>query len=419
MSNIGQGFAKGGLIGGIGAAIGEAANFIGQAFAAEARHREALKEIERAKLDFQRQYNLALLEQNLLLKEATNVFGERQIMKAANAMQVYKEALSQFEAEMKGSTPTMNWIERVTGDAYGTYAARMAQYREGIYGLASAQIVTGHKKTGLFGWGKGKDVYSSILSVYPELIDANGNLDTAMLQTILDTRKMSDETRKYLENLISLKDMMDEAEQALKDYLSATFGSLGDSVLDRVRDMARGVTGVYDDMCDDIAAKLEELADQVVYSLFFADKFDKLQDDLKAIYSSGKSEEDIAYDVMNLLDDFYSGIGSDMDAAEAWMAEFAKHAEEMGYELWKPDGMTQSGRSGAFTAMTQDQGTKLEGLMTSLQMHGASIDEKLDNVSEGLAGALDALNRIARNTDDIPLILALLQAVKRDGLKVK
>ena len=57
--------------------------------------------------------------------------------------------------------------------------------------------------------------------------------------------------------------------------------------------------------------------------------------------------------------------------------------------------------------------------MTSLQMHGASIDEKLDNVSEGLAGALDTLNRIAQNTDDIPLILALLKSVKRDGLKVK
>ena len=82
-----------------------------------------------------------------------------------------------------------------------------------------------------------------------------------------------------------------------------------------------------------------------------------------------------------------------MNAAEAWMDEFAKRAEEMGYELWKPDATTQSGRAGAFTAMTQDQGTKLEGLMTSLQMHGASIDEKLDNVSEGLAGALDTLNR--------------------------
>lgn len=419
VSNIGQGFAKGGIVGGIGAAIGEAMNFIGQAFAAEARHREALKEIERAKLDFQRQYNLALLEQNLLLKEATSVFGERQIMKAANAMQVYKEALSQFEAEMKGSAPTMNWIERFTGDAFGTYAARMAQYREGIYGLASAQIVTGHKKTGLFGWGKGKDLYSSILSVYPELIDANGELDTAMLQTILDTRKMSDETRKYLENLIELKGAMDEAEQALEDYLSSTFGSLGDSVLDRVRDMAKGVTGVYGDMCDDISAKLEELAEQVVYSLFFADKFDKLQDDLKSIYASGKSEEDIAYDVMDLLDDFYSGIGSNMDTAEAWMEEFAKRAEEMGYELWKPDATTQSGKAGAFTTMTQDQGSKLEGLMTSLQMHGASVDDKMDDIAEGLGSSLDALNRIAKNTDTLPQILALWQAIKRDGLKAK
>ena len=419
VSNIGQGFAKGGIVGGIGAAIGEAANFIGQAFAAEARHREALKEIERAKLDFQRQYNLALLEQNLLLEEATNVFGERQIMKAANAMQVYKDALSQFEAEMKGSAPTMNWFERITGDALGTDAARMAQYREGIYGLASAQIVTGHKKTGLFGWGKGKDLYSSILSVYPELIDANGELDTAMLQTILDTRKMSDETRKYLENLIELKDAMDEAEQALEDYLSSTFGSLGDSVLDRVRDMAKGVTGVYGDMCDDISSKLEELAEQVVYSLFFADKFDKLQDDLKSIYASGKSEEDIAYDVMDLLDDFYSGIGSNMDAAEAWMEEFAKRAEEMGYELWKPDATTQSGKAGAFTTMTQDQGTKLEGLMTSLQMHGASVDDKMDDIAEGLGSSLDALNRIAKNTDTLPQILALWQAIKRDGLKAK
>lgn len=419
VSNIGQGFAKGGIVGGIGAAIGEAMNFIGQAFAAEARHREALKEIERAKLDFQRQYNLALLEQNLLLKEATSVFGERQIMKAANAMQVYKEALSQFEAEMKGSAPTMNWIERFTGDAFGTYAARMAQYREGIYGLASAQIVTGHKKTGLFGWGKGKDLYSSILSVYPELIDANGELDTAMLQTILDTRKMSDETRKYLENLIELKGAMDEAGQALEDYLSSTFGSLGDSVLDRVRDMAKGVTGVYGDMCDDISSKLEELAEQVVYSLFFADKFDKLQDDLKSIYASGKSEEDIAYDVMDLLDDFYSGIGSNMDAAEAWMEEFAKRAEEMGYELWKPDATTQSGKAGAFTTMAQDQGTKLEGLMTSLQMHGASVDDKMDDIAEGLGSSLDALNRIAKNTDTLPQILALWQAIKRDGLKAK
>lgn len=103
VSNIGQGFAKGGIIGGIGAAIGEAANFIGQAFAAEARHQEALKEIERAKLDFQRQYNLALLEQNLLFEKATSVFGERQVEKAINAIDVFRQAYAQLKQEMAGS----------------------------------------------------------------------------------------------------------------------------------------------------------------------------------------------------------------------------------------------------------------------------------------------------------------------------
>ena len=69
VSNIAQGFAQGGLIGGIGATIGEAINFIGQGLAAEARHQEALKEIAKARLAFQRQYNLALLEQKLLMED--------------------------------------------------------------------------------------------------------------------------------------------------------------------------------------------------------------------------------------------------------------------------------------------------------------------------------------------------------------
>ena len=78
-----------------------------------------------------------------------------------------------------------------TGSSYqGRLSDAAEAYRQGLGGLWDAQIVTGHKKTGLFGWGKGKDLYSSILEVYPELIDANGELDTTMLQTILDTRKI-------------------------------------------------------------------------------------------------------------------------------------------------------------------------------------------------------------------------------------
>lgn len=423
VSNIGQGFAKGGIIGGIGAAIGEAANFIGQAFAAEARHQEALKEIERAKLDFQRQYNLALIEQNLLLQEATNVFGERQIEKAMNAIEVYRKALSDLKQELAGSAIrgleyaliSGTWYDQLFG---GVFTQAKNAYKKGLGGLWEAQIVTGHEKTGLFGWGKGRDVYSSILSVYPELIDANGELDTAMLQTILDTRKMSDDTRKYLENLIDLKDAMDEAEEALEDYLQQTFGSLGDGILDSITTALAEGGSALENFADEAASVLENLGEQIAYSLFFADKFDDLESQLKDVYGGEGSPEDIANEAMEVIGDFYDGIGSDMSAAQAWLEAWREKAEEMGFDLWQ-GGTSQSGKAGAFTTMTQDQGTKLEGLFTSGQIHWASIDEKMDNAVSGLGGCLDVLGRIAANTNALPLMLALLQSVQRDGLKMK
>lgn len=422
VSNIGQGFAKGGLIGGIGAAIGEAANFLTSAFAAEARHKEALKEIEKARLDFQRQYNLLLLEQNLLLEKAENIFGERQVAKAVGAIEVYRDALSQFKEELAGDAPTMNWIERMTGDVAGTYRKRLENYQKGFGGLNDAQIVTGHKKTGLFGWGKGKDVYSGILDVYPELIKANGELDTEMLQVILDTRKMSDETRNYLENLIDLKDAMDEAEQALEDYLQETFGSLGQGMLDSITSAIKGSGTALENFADQAASVLENLGEQIAYSLFFADKFDDLQKKLKAVYGSGKSEEQIAGDAMRLIDNFYDNIGNNVDAAQSWMEAWKDKAAAMGYDLWKNDEektTTQSGRSGAFQTLTQDQGTKLEGLMTSLQMHDASIDENVENISEGIGGALETIDKIKTNTDALPKIYDEIRDIKQNGLKMK
>lgn len=424
VSNIGQGFAKGGIIGGIGAAIGEAANFIGQAFAAEARHQEALKEIERAKLDFQRQYNLALLEQNLLFEKATSVFGERQVEKAINAIDVFRQAYAQLKQEMAGSAAKGAEYAAMAGSNIDRffYQGRLSDaaeaYRQGLGGLWDAQIVTGHKKTGLFGWGKGKDLYSSILEVYPELIDANGELDTTMLQTILDTRKMSDETRAYLENLIELKDAMDEAEEALEDYLQQTFGSLGDGILDSITTALAEGGSALENFADEAASVLENLGEQIAYSLFFADKFDDLESQLKDVYGGEGSPEDIANEAMEVIGDFYDGIGSDMSAAQAWLEAWREKAEEMGFDLWQ-GGTSQSGKAGAFTTMTQDQGTKLEGLFTSGQIHWASIDEKMDNAVSGLGGCLDVLGRIATNTSALPLMLALLQSFQRDGLKMK
>ena len=421
MSSTLEGAAAGAQIGGVygaiaGAALGLITSVATMAIEAEAQHWAALEEVNRARLDYQRQYNLLLLEQKLLMEGASSVFGEKEIAKAANAMQVYQEAMDKYKKELNNvgqGTPSRR-------QTMGLYTAKeMENMKKGIAGLANASIVTGHEKTGLFGWGKGRDVYSGILDVYPELIDANGELDTAMLQTILDTQKMSDETRTYLENLIDLKDMMDEADAALEDYLSSTFGSLGSAAVDAIKAYCSAGEDYMVSFAESTADILEGLFEDLAYSLFFADKFARLENDLKAIYDGNKSEEDIAMEQMAILEEFYNSMGGTMEDAANWMEDVKKMAAEKGFELWNDDGVTQTGKTGGVETMTVEQGNKLEGLWTATVQHVASADLKLDNVTESLGRSLEYQQRTADNTDSLPLIYALLEAVRRDGLKVK
>lgn len=422
IGNIGKGFAEGGLVGGATAALGELTGMIANAFGAQARHREALKEIERQQLEFQREYNLLLMQQRLAMEDAGNVFGERAVKKAAAAIEVYRKAVEDLRAEMAGKEPEMSPLERLSGDITGSYSRRMAEYERGVAALAEARIVTGHKKTGLFGWGKGKDTYSGLLEVYPELIKANGELDTEMLRVILDTRKMSDETRAYLENLIELQGAMDEAEASLESYLQETFGALGDGIMDAVTGAIRGSEGALESFADSASGTLETLGRQIAYSLFFADSFDDLQKRLKEAYGSGGSEEEIAENAMALLGDFYAGIGRNMEDAQGWLEAWKAKASEMGFDLWESEGSGQTGRAGAFTAISQDQGTKLEGLFTSVQMHEASIDENVEDVAEGLQTAVEHLHKIEENTgatsEKLDTVVELLEKFDREGIKV-
>lgn len=405
----------------VGAAVQIITAIFSMASAAEKRHQQALAEVAANKLAMQREYNLLLLEQNLLMKEASTIFGEQQIAKAANAVEVYRQAIQAYKDEMRGEAPRMNWFESMTGDAFGSYRKRLKDYEDGILGLSNVTIKTGHKKTGLFGWGKGKDIYSGVLDVYPDLLDGENRLNIERAKTIISTQTMSDENKALLQSLIDLQTQADEAQQALRDYLQDTFGGLGDGMMDSITEAIRNGNDAWESFGDKGSEVLENLGRQIAYSLFFADKFKKLQEQLEAVYGSGKSEEQIAQDAMNLVGDFYNKIGGDMDAAQAWMENWKEQAGQHGFDLWskEDDTTTQSGKSGAFQTLTQDQGTKLEGLMTAQQIHSASIDEKMDNVSEGLGGALDALNEIKKNTDSLPKIYDELVEIKRDGLKMK
>ena len=88
-----------------------------------------------------------------------------------------KQAVEELNAALRGGGQGDAGYRNALDTRIDAYSSSRKRLLDAYAGLADISIVTGHKKTGLFGWGKGKDLYSSILTVYPQLISANGDFN--------------------------------------------------------------------------------------------------------------------------------------------------------------------------------------------------------------------------------------------------
>ena len=206
------------------------------------------------------------------------------------------------------------------------------------------------------------------------------------------------------------------------------------------------------------AGKLEELTDQLYEGLTgisFDGMYDSFIDNLMDMkYDAKAAAEDISEYFMRAmlsnkigemysdkLRDWWEKFGkamedNDLTEAErkALSDEYMKYVDEAiklrdnlaaatGYDPDGDSGTSQSAKAGGFTAMTQDQGTKLEGMFTSGLQHWSSMDEKLENVSEKMNAAENHLAKIEENTgksaEHLEKIAENMVKIIRDGLKVK
>lgn len=431
VSNIGEGFAKGGIVGGIAAAVGEAANFIGQAFAASARHKAALKEIMNETIAQQREYNLLLMQQNLEYEKGTTILGTDAYGKAANAVTVMKQAVESLNKELQGSGKySGGYAFSFKKGIVDTFSQSKRTLMNAYAGLADIEIKTGHKKTGLFGWGKGKDIYSSILGVYPDLIKANGEFNASLAETIINTKTMSDEDKAALQNMINLSKQAEEAWQSVRDYFEGIFGELGTTLSNALVDAFRNGTDAAKAFTSAVTGMLEQLAEQMIYSVTIAPYIAKAQDDMLNIMKNDSlTDEQKFSNYVSILDGLTDGILSQQGNYNALLEKFKKNAAEKGINLWEKDAVTQSGKSGAYeTTASQESVTRVEGLYSSMLEHEISIDGNVENISEGLSIAVGHLKKIEENTSKSEEHLGKIEksigemkndiaTIKRDGLK--
>ena len=217
------------------------------------------------------------------------------------------------------------------------------------------------------------------------------------------------------------------------------------------------LTEKLDDYIDQ-AGKLEELTDQLYEGLTgisFDGMYSSFIDNLMNMkYGAKDAAEDISEYFMramlsNKIGEMYSDklkgwwekFGKAMEDNElteaernALMEEYMQYMDEAlalrdnlaaatGYDKTQQGGTSQSAKAGGFTVMTQDQGTKLEGMFTGGLQHWSSMDDRLESVVEKMDTAEGHLARIAENTGvsagHLGELKEVIKKMIRDGLKVK
>lgn len=214
------------------------------------------------------------------------------------------------------------------------------------------------------------------------------------------TEKLDD----YIDQAGKLEELTDQLYEGLTGI---SFDGMYSSFIDNLMNMKYGAKDAAEDISEYfmramLSNKIGELYSDKLKGWW--EKFGKAMED-----------NDLTEAERNALTDEY------MQYVEEAMKLRDKLAAATGYDKVQEEGTVQTGNPGAFTAITQEQGTKLEGMFTGGLRHWASMDSGIENVAEKMSAAEGYLAKIEEHTRlgtaCLGEIKEDIRTIKRDGIK--
>lgn len=409
VSNIGKGFAQGGIVGGIAAAAGEAIGYVTKAFQAAAAHKKALLEIQKQINDQQLQYNELLRQERLEARDLETIFGTDKYTKARRALLVAKDWDADIKKRIKGDLKTLADY-RFSLEKKEQWAGGRILFdpkTEGDhYGLGMISVKTGHARSGFFGLGKGRDMYSGItqLAEYKDLVKANGHLNLELAKSIASTREFEGDGKKAFESLIKAEENYEAALKQMDDYLGGIFGNYATDIMDVIADAFERGTDAAEAFGDVTRKVMRNVAKDMVQAAILQPVIEQQSELVKKAYATGNEGE----------------ITNALGAAAHAFADVEKVAQEeykKAAEMFKRQGIDLSGGSAAtreasqkgIATASQDSVDELNGRMTAVQGHTYNIAENtrmlLGTANEILKGVVG----IERNTGNVHARLSVVE----------
>lgn len=230
--------------------------------------------------------------------------------------------------------------------------------------------------------------------------------------------RVAEKLDKYIEQAGKLKEITD----ALYENLTTTTkDNVFDSFLNSLYGLANGSEKVFDEIAENWQEMVNKMAVNNLVGAKFQKNLETWYENLAKLNKARTSGEITDAEYRKLLDALKQEYEDYVKSARNDIEQLRN--EGIIKETDKTGGTTQSGKSGAFMTMSQDQGTKLEGLFVSGQMHWASIDDRVEDITVRMSDAQGHLKKIEDNTgssaQSLKDIKEEMKKITRDGVKVK
>lgn len=408
-----------GILGGISAGIGALTTIVNLFEGGETSMERNL----RLAREFNEELRIMKERSRIDSDEFDNIFGDRVYDRYKQNIDVVRTSLEELEKVRERILSRGEEKYQLPGEwrgGAGTGLSGLFRYEktwENIAdSIANMQVQTRHST-----WFRSAK-YQSLGSLLPELF-TDGEVDMDALRQFVEEggetfQHLARENQEMLREMVDDWETYEEALTAVRDYLQDIFGDLGSTLTDALVDAFENGTDAADTFTDSVGQALRSLAKDMIYSSTLGKVFEDAQKRIEEVMQSDLSDEERFAQWSETMKSLVSDAMDQQDDFNRLWEEFRRIAEENGLSIDEEAGTSQqSGKAGAIQTVTQDSFSRVEGLVTSVQIHSAKIDENIEGIVPVLKGSLEAMNAIRENTEPIPRIYELLQTIKRDGLK--
>ncbi|MCH5235551.1 MAG: hypothetical protein J1E16_09665 [Muribaculaceae bacterium] len=392
--DMGTGIAQiwaGDIVGGITNALGGLASI----FSLFSSWKEKMEEMKR-------EWYIAEIETNRTLRERNAIY-------AANRSQI---------SDVINDVELLNWLiekgyaKPSSVSVWDAEAASLNEYIKNLTAESSVYEELWGKLQGSQGhyeWGNSLNGGSATWSLK--------GYNAEMIELWYNQGKLSDEAKAYYEAWVesgkAVEELIQNIEECKNTMREMVMGVSFDSFLSNAKDALKEMRG-------DISKLGEFTEDTLANAIMNGFMYRELASVLEPLYNE-------------LSDAFIDGT-ADASYIEDWRGRFeeimtaagdrlGEIADAAGIDLEGSARRTQTGRAGSFSALSQEQGTKLEGLFVSVQMHTASIDEQMEDVTDKMSQASEHLRKIEENTkktaDKLEKVSDNIEKIVRDGIKTR